>query len=115
MDRRINILTPECVAQLLKVSLSWVYKNQKLLGGRKLGGILRFPSEEVLYERIFSNEKWEEDVSIRIRDQRNSILEQTLTHKTRGEKSRSRKERGGEKQEFTEGDPNRYGLLDACK
>ena len=66
MNSDINILTPECVAQLLKVSVSWVYKNQKMLGGRKLGGILRFPSKEELYERLFSDEKREEDVSIRV-------------------------------------------------
>jgi len=48
-----NILTPEEVAQYLRKSLSWVYKNWQILGGRKLRGSLFFPKKEELYERIF--------------------------------------------------------------
>ena len=33
-----NILTLEETAQYLRKSTSWVYKNWKILGGRKLGG-----------------------------------------------------------------------------
>lgn len=48
-----HIMTPEETAQYLRKSLSWVYKNSALLGGRKLGGSLFFPAKEDLYERIF--------------------------------------------------------------
>ena len=48
-----TILTPEETAQYLRKSLSWVYKNAEILGGRKLGGSLFFPAKEDLYERIF--------------------------------------------------------------
>ncbi len=48
-----DILTPEEVAQYLRISTSWVYKNWQALGGRKLGGSLFFPRKEDLYERLF--------------------------------------------------------------
>ena len=48
-----DILTPEEVAQFFRKSPSWVYKNWKELGGRKLGGSLLFPKKEDLYERLF--------------------------------------------------------------
>ena len=38
-----DIMTPEEVAQFLRKSLSWVYKNWRLLGGVKLGGSILFP------------------------------------------------------------------------
>ena len=40
-----GIMTVAEVAQYLQVSESWVYKNQKMLGGKRLGGILRFRKE----------------------------------------------------------------------
>jgi hypothetical protein len=52
-----NILTPEETAQYLKKSVSWVYKNAEILGGRKLGGSLFFPAKEDLYEFIFCKRK----------------------------------------------------------
>ena len=45
-----GIMTREEVAQFFGKSTSWVYKNWKELGGRKLGGSLLFPREEDLYE-----------------------------------------------------------------
>jgi hypothetical protein len=48
-----GIMTCEEVALYLQMSESWVYKNWRLLGGVKLGGSLRFPSKEDLYERLF--------------------------------------------------------------
>jgi hypothetical protein len=40
-----NMMTPEETAQYMRKSLSWVYKNADLLGGRKLGGSLFFSSK----------------------------------------------------------------------
>ena len=57
MDQDKNILSPEEVAQYLRKSLSWVYKNAGLLGARKLGGSLFFPAKEDLYERLFCQRK----------------------------------------------------------
>jgi len=48
-----DILTPEEDAQYLRKSLSWVYKNWRILGGRKLRGSLFFPKKEELYEFLF--------------------------------------------------------------
>ena len=57
-----SILTPEEIAQYLRKSLSWVYKNWQVLGGVKLGGSLFFPSKEDLYERLFGKGKgWRYD------------------------------------------------------
>ena len=48
-----GIMAAEEVAQFLRKSVSWVYKNSGLLGGRKLGGSLFFPTKEDLYEHLF--------------------------------------------------------------
>jgi hypothetical protein len=40
-----GIMTPEEVAQFLRKSVSWVYKNWEALGGRKLKGSLFFPNK----------------------------------------------------------------------
>jgi len=48
-----DMLIPEEVAQYLRKSLSWVYKNWRILGGRKLRGSLFFPKKEELYEFLF--------------------------------------------------------------
>ena len=48
-----GIMTVEETARFFQKSLSWVYKNWKELGGRKLGGSLFFPSKEDLYELVF--------------------------------------------------------------
>jgi hypothetical protein len=50
MEPSSDILTPMEAAQYLKVSLSFVYKNKDILGGRKLRGSLRFPGKEDLYQ-----------------------------------------------------------------
>ncbi len=51
---KAEIMTPEEVAQFLRKSLSWVYKNWGKLGGVKLGGSLFFPNKEDFYERLFN-------------------------------------------------------------
>ena len=54
MNEQNDIMSVEEVARYLRLSPSWVYKNWKILGGKKLGGSLRFPSKEDLYEHLFS-------------------------------------------------------------
>ncbi len=49
-----DIMIPEEVAQFLRKSPSWVYKNWGQLGGVKLGGSLFFPNMEDLYEHLFN-------------------------------------------------------------
>ncbi|MBN1930807.1 MAG: hypothetical protein JW786_04275 [Desulfobacterales bacterium] len=48
VDFEKNILSPEEVAWFFRKSISWVYKNWRKLGGRKLGGSLFFPGKEDL-------------------------------------------------------------------
>jgi len=49
-----DILTPEEVAQYLRKSLSWVYKNWQILGGRKLRGSLFFPNCTMFFPYRYS-------------------------------------------------------------
>lgn len=44
-DQRYEIMDPEEVARYLHKSVSWVYKNWQMLGGRKLRGSLFFPGK----------------------------------------------------------------------
>jgi len=61
----------EEIAQYLHKSSSWVYKNWKVLGGRKLRGSLFFPSKEDLYERVLFKE--EKAVSVRVHREGNQV------------------------------------------
>ena len=48
-----GILTVKDVVQLTRKSPTWVYRHWHLLGGRKVGGSIFFPSKEIVYEHIF--------------------------------------------------------------
>lgn len=61
-------MTLDEFAQFLPKSPSWVYKNWRLLGGRKLRGCLFF-SKEVTHECIFGKR---EEVEIRLHLQRSA-------------------------------------------
>lgn len=43
-----ELLTAAEVSALMKCGKSWPYDNAKALGGRKYGGLLRFPADRVL-------------------------------------------------------------------
>ena len=102
------IMTVEEVAQYFRKSVSWVYKNWEVLGGKKLGGSLIFPAKEDLYERIFSERQ---RVEVRLHDERNPVLESLVQNNERRTKCRNRKEEKISKSERGNGDRNRHGLL----
>ena len=49
-----DIMSAETVARHFQKSMSWVYKNWRLLGGEKLGGSLFF-SKKVIHQRLFGD------------------------------------------------------------
>ena len=94
MEPSSDILTPKEVAQYLKVWVSWVYKNQDILGGRKLRGSLRFPGKEDLYEHLFRKTQ---RMEVRFPLQQKEVSKQLLQNQDRGKRSRGRKTKGTEK------------------
>lgn len=104
-----DMMNVEEVANYLRKSQSWVYKNWKIIGGRKLGGSLIFPSKEDLYERVlFSKEK---RMEVRVHRERNKVHGNLVQNENRGER-RGIQEKGGGKQSKTSiGDPNRHGIF----
>jgi hypothetical protein len=106
------ILTPKEVSQYLKVSVSWVYKNKDILGGRKLRGSLRFPSEEDLYERVF---RTRQGMEVRFQLQEKEVSKQLFQDQNRGKRGRSRKTQGIETSDTGTGNTNRHGLLDTAE
>jgi hypothetical protein len=48
VDQDKNILSLEEIAQYMRKSLSWVYKNAELLGARRLKGSLFFSARKNL-------------------------------------------------------------------
>ena len=74
VDRKIQpeIMTPKEAAEYLQKSVSWVYKNWEMLGGRKLKGSIFFPSKEDLYERLFGKR---EGMEIRFHPGRGKVFE----------------------------------------
>jgi hypothetical protein len=107
-DFEYAIMIPEEVARYLHKSLSWVYKNWQLLGGRKLRGSLFFPRKEDLYERLFGKG---EGVEVRFHSQRDQVHKHLVRNKKQGEASGSKKKGGDTQPKTGEGDPNRHGLL----
>jgi hypothetical protein len=103
-----DILTPEETALYLRKSLSWVYKNAELLGGRKLGGSLFFPAKEDLYERIFCKRK---GMEVRLHPQENQVHGNLVQNENRSQEGRGQKERGGKESAADRGGANRHGLL----
>jgi len=115
INLEIAIMSPEEVAVYLRKSISWVYKNWKILGGRKLGGSLFFPSKEDLYECIFDQKK---GMEVRLRPGRNQVLGSRFQRKARGQAGRGQKKGGNQKSGSTYReceDPNRHGLLGSCE
>ena len=84
-------MIPEEVARYLHRSLSWVYKNWQVLGGRKLRGSIFFPKKENLYERLFSKE---ERVEVRLHPGRGKVFEQLVQDQSRGQGGRGEKKGG---------------------
>ena len=107
-DDRSGIMTPEEVARYLRKSLSWVYKNWRLLGGRKLRGSIFFQKKEDLYEHLFCKE---ERVEVRLHPQGNQVLKHLVRNQNRGQKCRIQKKGGDSKPEAGGGDPNRHGIF----
>jgi len=106
-----NILTPEETAQYFKKSVSWVYKNAEILGGRKLGGSLFFPAKEDLYEFIFCKR---EGVEVRLHPKRQTVHKNLVHDQKRGQAGRGQKKGGRTKPGNSDdhgSNPNRHGVL----
>lgn len=106
---RYVMMTIEEVAEYLHKSPSWVYKNWRILGGKKLGGSLFFPAKEELYERILF--KKQKKVEIRLHQKRNQVHGNLVGDKRSGKGSRVQKKGGTEEPETGGNDPNRHKLL----
>ena len=109
-----SILTLEEVAQYLRKSKSWVYKNWKILGGVNLRGSLFFPKKEELYGLIFHQG---ERVEVRLHPERNQVHRGLVQNQIGGKRGRNKKKGGDKKSKTDRGqrgereDPNRHGLL----
>jgi len=105
------VSTPKEVAYYLGKSVSWVYKNQSVLGVRKLGGSLFFPPKEELYEHLFCKEK---GVEVRLHSEGQQIHQGLVQKKAGRPKSGHIEKRGIEKPgtgDRSAGDANRHGIL----
>ena len=103
------------VAQFCGMSTSWVYKNQKDLGVRKLGGSLFFPKKGELYERLFERRK---GMEIRLQDEQGALHRSVFQNKDRCQTGRSKKKRRNKKsnsQNTVKDDPYRHNLFDLDK
>ena len=105
-----SVLSPKEVAQFFEKSTSWVYKNWKELGGKKLGGSLFFPRKGDLYEHIFSKR---EGVEIRLHPEGNQVHGKLVQNQKDGEKGRGKKKGGDRKAGKRHNDYNRHGLFGA--
>ena len=103
-----DIMNIQEAAEYLRKSTSWVYKNWKALGGRKLGGSLIFPNKEDLYESIFQKRK---GVEVRFHPEGDEAHRHLVQNQKRSKKSGSRKKKGGIKSTSSSQNTNRHGIL----
>ena len=111
-QNQCEIMSPEEVSRFLRKSTSWVYKNWKELGGRKLGGSLFFPGKENLYEYIFNQGH---GMEIRLHPQRDTAVKSRIQDQDIGKKSRGKKKGGTGKTKEGNEDQNRHGLFGIAK
>ena len=107
---KTNIMTPEEVARYLQLSLSWIYKHWRDLGGVKLGGSIRFPSKEELHERLFGKGPGEKN---RLHLQGSALHGNLVQNQNRGQASRIQNKGGAEKPAAGSVFTDRHGLLGA--
>lgn len=108
-QKRFDIMIPEEVAHYLHKSVSWVYKNWQVLGGRKLRGSLFFPNKEDLYERLFHTG---DGVEVRLHPQANQVYKGLVQNKNRGQTSRVQKKGGNVNPKVTEKTPTGMFFLE---
>jgi len=87
-----DIMTPEEVAQFLRKSPSWVYKNWQKLGAVKLGGSLFFPNKEDLYECLFNKGQ---RLEVRLHPQGREVHPSLVQTQNGGQTGRSKQKKGG--------------------
>lgn len=114
MSGENSINNIEEAARFFQKSKSWIYKNWKILGGKKLGGSLFFPAKEDLYERVF-RERSEEKVEIRLHHERNQAHKRLVSKKEGGITSRSKAKGGNQESKTADDNPNRHNLFDISK
>ena len=103
-----DMMNIEEVAQYFRKSPSWVYKNWKVLGGKKLGGSLFFPKKEDLYERIFNKGQ---RMEVRLYPEGNPAHECLVQNEKRSKNGRGKKKGGNCQAEAERDEANRHGLL----
>ena len=103
-----SIMTLEEVADYLRKSPSWVYKNWKVLGGVKLRGSLFFPSREDLYEHLFGRR---EGLPVRLHAERREVHESMVQNRSKGSISRGKKKGGNKKSKTADPGSDRHNLL----
>jgi hypothetical protein len=104
MSQGRDIQTVDEVAEFLRVSTSWVYRNWKELGGRKIGGKLFFGGKEQLYEYLF---RQEQGMALRFPAQRQKVQPFMVQNKNSSKKGNGQAQRGNKKSK----EENRHGLL----
>ena len=108
-----EIMNVEETSQYLRKSTSWVYKNWKILGGRKLRGSLLFPAKEDLYERLFCKRQGQ-GVALRLHPEGNQTHQGLVQTKTGRPKIGDIKKGGNTKSGTDDrdaGEANRHGIL----
>jgi hypothetical protein len=108
VNHQHEIMTLEEVAQFIRKSKSWVYKNWRSLGGRKLGGSLIFPGKENLYERLFGKGQ---GMEVRLHPAKKETCVSLFQNQVRGQTGIGHKKGGTEKSTTGGGDHNRHGLI----
>lgn len=98
----MEFLTPQEVAKILRCSAWFVYANRKLLGGIKIGKIVRFEKEifeSKLKEVINDSSTPPEEMEVRLLEERSEAKEKRIPHQAGRKNSGSRSSQTSEEYE----------------
>ena len=100
----MELLTADEVAKLLKCSLEFVYKNRALLGGIKIGRLVRFQLNKI-EEVVNGSLPAPEQLDVRLCEEQQEIQAGRISDQEGSRGSRSQGKNPGSK--------DKYGLLEA--
>jgi uncharacterized protein YigA (DUF484 family) len=106
----VEFLTAEDIAEILKTTPEFVYKNRTLLGGIKIGRLVRFPKS--VFESIMGRMNDERiqasgQVDVRLFEERDAVQGRRLRDQERSPR------RGGKGKGNSKAD--KYGLYEALR
>lgn len=91
----MEFLTVTEIAQMLKTSPEFIYKNRRLFGGIKVGRLVRFPKqvfEAFIQEVVGDGRKARNDMEVRLHEEGNETLTEGILQRKRPKRQKPKQD-----------------------